>query len=909
MGARLAVHGMTARLQVHQLYHGYRRGHEQLASSTSLARADSEVVTRLSDLSGTLVSGLEFKSYLTMFPLPSSKFYAVAMTRPDVDAPRTGCVLTHTLLVDIDVWASLAAPQQLSVLFFKNAAVPQGQIQALDISSGSRSHHLLGVTPQALDFTARYFGEGTRPIVWLDAPNAEDLLWAITSGLWPSLRRLFSSCTFCLQPRFVADRMFHLMFAPGVARSRFSKLSDDHLVGSAPLASEPWLEALAKQIFGDAPGDPEDEFLMSELDDNPASIRKLFLFRELWSRSADTATAAIGAFDILESIKAPHATAHLQDIALDRAISSFGSLPQNEQFELFSMLLIRMSRVPTRNIEREKSLEGLLDVAVGGVLFESPEAVLSRVEALWPKLQDHNTFRTAFIAKLGKALPENPSLATAIAGHSEVGKELLIGHPEAFAMALNAPQMQLLRDQTLRWLSESNFRQRLHGVRAHLLRKLQVDEDLSLFKKILAGLEAEEVNSVLSALFAKGQHTVSGNHRTLEVVMDSISRPFPTLTREWIESSDIRDVVLAEVLSATYQPDPEEYRTILSRNEQVLGLTPLVLAQWIVRNSTHDPQFVKGISDCASHDRTILGALIKSEHSQEVDKALEILIDSLSSFPIDGELAEKAFLYQPFNFKLVDFIIRTAIESYLRSGESSDALEKVFEQKEFIRWLSSAKTWRLAELIRGGISSLDSCARGWEVLCRLPHTAYTRDTIVGTIESLLSLTAQYYSPTITEKWLTIISRARNLSSDQTFEIDLCGQAVRFAFDNPRLPVSGLVVETFSPLYKFVTEVKRVPGTAVPLFSLWNWDKGSELRESLVEKFLLGRWPAGDLALAVRDFALLRKILKRMSRKRAGQSLAREMYSGLMSRTDNQSRSLADALSGLLKNSDYDEDWD
>ena len=900
---------MTPRLQVHQLYHGYRRGHEQLASSTNLARGDSEVVTRLSDLSGTLVSGLEFKSYLTMYPLPSSKFYAVAMTRPDLDAPRTGCVLTHTLLVDIDVWASLTAPHQLSVLFFKNAAVPQGQIQALDISCGSRSPHLVEVTPQALDFTARYFGEGTRPIVWLDAPNPEDILWAITGGLWPSLRRLFSSCTFCLQPRFLGDRIFHLMFAPGVARSRFSKLSDDHLVGSSPLASEPWLQALAMKIFDDVPGAPEDEFLLSELDDNPTSIRKLFLFRELWSRSADTATAAIGAFDILESIKAPHATAQLQNIALDRAVSSFVSLPQNERFELFSMLLGRMSRVPTRNIEREKSIEGLLDLVVGGVLLESPEAVLSQVEALWPKLQDRNTFRTAFIAKLGKALPENPSVATAIAGHSEVGKELLIGHPEAFATALNLPQMQLLREQTLRWLSESNFRQRLHGVRAPLLRKLQAEQDLTLFKKVLAGLQAEEVNPILSALFADGQHTAYRNHRTLEVVMDGIARPFPTLTREWIESSAIRDAVLAEVLSATYQPDPAEYRTILSRSGQILGLGPLVLAQWIVRNSTHDPQFLNGISDCASRDRRILDALIKSEHSEEIDRALEILIDSLSSFPIDGELAEKAFLYQPFNFKLVDFAIRTATESYVRSGESSDALEIVFEQKEYIRWLSSAQTWRLAELIRGGISSPDSCARGWEVLCRLPDTAYTRDRIVGTIESLLSLTAQYYSPAVAERWLTIISRARNLSADQTFQIDLCGQAVRFAFDNPHLPVSGLVVETFSPLYKFITEVKRVPGTAVPLFSVWNWDKGSELRESLAEKFLLGRWPAGDLALAARDFGLLRKILKRVSRKRAGQSLVREMYSDLMSRTDNQSRSLANALSSLLKNSDYDEDWD
>ena len=380
-------------------------------------------------------------------------------------------------------------------------------------------------------------------------------------------------------------------------------------------------------------------------------------------------------------------------------------------------------------------------------------------------------------------------------------------------------------------------------------------------------------------------------------------------TRECIESWDRRDIALAEVLSGTYPPDPVEYRKILDRGSYVFSLADFVFAHWIVRNSTHDPQFLNGISDCASRDSRIIGALIKSNQSEEIDKALEILIDSVPSFPIDGELAERAFLYRPGNFKLVDFVVRTAMGSYIRSGESFDALEKVFEQKEFNNWMSSAQTWRLAELIRVGISAPDSCARGWEVLCKLPDTAYTRDAIVGTIESLLSLTAQYFSPVVAERWVAIVARARNLGSDDAFEVDLCGQAIRFAFDNPHLAVSSLVVETFMPLYKFVTEVKRVPGTALPLFSFWNWDKGSELRESLADKFLLGKWPAGDLALAVRDYGLLKKILKRMSRKSGEQSYARKMYSDLLSRKDNQSRTLASDLSSLLKNSDYDEDWD
>ena len=141
-----------------------------------------------------------------------------------------------------------------------------------------------------------------------------------------------------------------------------------------------------------------------------------------------------------------------------------------------------------------------------------------------------------------------------------------------------------------------------------------------------------------------------------------------------------------------------------------------------------------------------------------------------------------------------------------------------------------------------------------------------------------------------------------------FEPELCGQAIRFAFENSRLPVSELAVEAFLPLYKSVTEqnLYRVLRFA---FSFWNWDKGAELREALVERSLAGDWPPGDVALAVGDFALLRKILKRMSRRVGGQSLARRMYSDLASRNDSQARALANGLSSLLKSPDYDEEWD
>jgi hypothetical protein len=273
-------------LQIHQLFHGYRRGHEQLAASTKLSHTDSDLVTRLSDLSGTLVSGFTFESYVTMYPLPSSQFYAVALTRPDPSAPRAGCVLTHTLLVDMDDWATIPVPRGISSLFADSTAVPNHMVSTLSYIPCAPlvNGHPGAISQEDEDFVVRYFGEGIRPIIWFEAEDANEKLWAIVAGLWPALRRSFSACTLSLQPRTMGKRMFDVMFAPRVASARFSRLSTDHFIGSSEVNREPWQHEFAMQLFGGLSAGPESNLFNAALDDNPMSVRKLFLFQELWKR-------------------------------------------------------------------------------------------------------------------------------------------------------------------------------------------------------------------------------------------------------------------------------------------------------------------------------------------------------------------------------------------------------------------------------------------------------------------------------------------------------------------------------------------------------------------------------------------------------------------------------------------------
>src|SRR5256885_11935031 len=51
--------------------------------------------------------------YTTLFrSLPSGRFYVVAMTWQDVNAPRAGCVLTRSLLVPMGAWGDLPRSEE-----------------------------------------------------------------------------------------------------------------------------------------------------------------------------------------------------------------------------------------------------------------------------------------------------------------------------------------------------------------------------------------------------------------------------------------------------------------------------------------------------------------------------------------------------------------------------------------------------------------------------------------------------------------------------------------------------------------------------------------------------------------------------------------------------------------------------
>ena len=148
---------------VHQAVHGYAKGHVELATSTKLRSDDSDLLTRLSDLSGALLQDREFDSYLTLYPLPSTAFYVVARTWLDREAPRPGCVLTHSLLIPMEFWATCHLPHAFAELLNKPSPGTLDSVRhTLHSLPSVQSLPDVKSQTEAL-FVSRFFAEGLQP--------------------------------------------------------------------------------------------------------------------------------------------------------------------------------------------------------------------------------------------------------------------------------------------------------------------------------------------------------------------------------------------------------------------------------------------------------------------------------------------------------------------------------------------------------------------------------------------------------------------------------------------------------------------------------------------------------------------------------------------------------------------------
>ena len=227
MSIRGDISRASEAIRVAQALHGYRNGHDLLASSRRLSREGERALLELSDLSGSAARTRGFESYISGYPVPGEHLYAFARTWLADGGARPGSVWTHTLLLTPE---QIALPNLASLAqWFRrplsvDQAVEYGSPLEIDghaIAEPPREPARSQLTDNAISsaeiFEALYQSDSANRAILLPAASAtdyEEVLLQLWSIQWPELREHFSFCTGALSFRQVAGRPFDLQVIP-----------------------------------------------------------------------------------------------------------------------------------------------------------------------------------------------------------------------------------------------------------------------------------------------------------------------------------------------------------------------------------------------------------------------------------------------------------------------------------------------------------------------------------------------------------------------------------------------------------------------------------------------------------------------------------------------------------------------
>lgn len=916
-------------VQVHQLLHGYRSGHGQIAASTKVSDRDSELITRLSDLSGSLSSGLQLDPYLTVYPLPSRKFVAVARTWPDPEAPRAGCVITHTLLVPIEFWGMFTNVRSINGLFRNPRSSPDhkfGESVRLQAEAGA-----LPLPDTKVDLAAsktfvfRYFGQGLRPIVWFNAGDPEEYLWRLLEHLWPKLRCTFSCCTFSLQQRTLEDGPFDLLFAPSPVYSRFTKLAPEHLIEptagrkGTQVATEPWCEYWAEAFFSPKQGLPTKESelpVWNELGEDPTAVRKLSLIHELRLRAVQSPTAGVGAIDVVESLAHdPKTAVALKRLVLRDAIEAAASA-QPAVDGLTSLRLIddRLRRDSFRNLAGD--FEESLTSAAARITARDPEAA---VEAGGTWLADSlagtkSPFVHGVILGLRDLAGTDPSRLTILRSHPDIAAEIFRLEP-TFA----ATYLQVGGDAAPRvlagWLSSTRDTETLRLVRRSVLPLLQRADDEELLSPLLRDLREGDVIETLDVLSDVSDGF--SNQTIQHIVADQISSAYPDLVRQWASGTRHWSSGVSTIVASTYPPSRQGFDELLEQSQFSAGRQAEVLAV-LIRNQV-SASHSYWLREVISKDIRLVSTLLLagSERSEAVEAGLSILLTEVPDLPLakSAELliAVLAFEGRPVFPQLFESAMRSLITCYIAEGTDTPETQMFAKNPNATRWLQNVSGPRLTDLLVQGCSYSGSfaVARAWKWIAEASRTLYKRRPAVlpELCDALLRYSRQPFPEGVEDSLVQVLRRSLS-EADSEVRQALSAKTLRFALDNVSFPLGAVVAEAFADVYAAATEKDgRSPSIFSVLFGSYDWDRGKDVRVSLIDAFLRSNWAPGDLAVAASNAGILRKIFKRLHRKYGGDDYISAMLRDLSQRSDSNALKVRERLQELVAAPNFYEEWD
>ena len=690
---------------IHQLVHGYDHGHSLLASSTELRRDDLDLVGRLSDLSGMLGPDLTLTSYLSLYPLPSRRFYAIAKTWPDESAPRSGCVLTHTLLVPLEYWANDKSPKRFAELFRAPTRDALTSYAAPISVAPSGSSRVTTTEPLGECFTQRYFGEGLAPLAWFGAVNPELAAWCVIQALWPSLRERFACCTLALQPRTLGDRPFDLVFAPSAVSSRFGEFARDHIVdghaASDLFTTETWIKLWAGCVFKGQPTKPCEQVheLSSSLEPHPTDVRRVLFFMDLRDRALDSATAALGALDLLATLAPGSSQAIDEKVALvSKAMRSIEGVPPQEAQELIYLLCRRLRE---HSISPSHDMELEIKNSIQRLFRNDPERSIKDANLLIARQSE--AAPALFMLGVGDAVID-PLELHSIAPSLLLDQTTLMEHLIAYRPRIPAILLRSCADvdrnrvisSIAEWCRCDYAASVRPALRESLLPEINRVGDAPLVEELLRDLGPEEVAGVCNVI----ENQLAFRDSPLsDVVSRLVGERQPHQVQEWARINGWSSYQAAVVVAAAYPATSEGLDELLSTDISTSQNRSLLLAAFIDRVSAASPP--KWLVAALEVDLRCWDLLVIGINEVEVNRVVVKLVrGGLRRSPIARVRGASRVLRDVSGTDstiLKEYTIRQLLADYLENFKDIRKVERWFQESWVIETLAQIRSTQSAQ--------------------------------------------------------------------------------------------------------------------------------------------------------------------------------------------------------------------
>ena len=869
-------------ISVHQQLHGYRSGHQLLQSSVRLDPKDQDLIDHLSDMAGPLRPGERFNVYMSGYPLPSQKYYALARTAQDLDAPRAGCVTTKTLLVPMAFWKNEASPAALVELL----AGPAGG-EPISVSIKAQAPTLAPVSSPSLpELVEALFLEERSAIVVFESPSPEEIALRLLTALWPGIRRNFSLCTFALSPRTLSGKSFDLLFAPQSARTRFSDWEGRRIEapGKTGVERHRWTSHIVERIFYSPIPHLLDvdsiRALVSDADEGNAGILRLsLLWDELRGKAIESPTAVLGLIDIASSRGAVVPMWNILEPAIANAVTKASeSMDTRSAWNFLTALLGKLSNglhtdvinkalrfAGTRLTQRDwnsafayLAVEAPIEEESSGGLLQSIAVSLAAVDArqLTSALVSVSPERLLKVALL------DDKLLTRIFSTTDA--------------LIDATLIQNLT-QGLQFLTPE---ERSHQRRRFLLR-VRGDQDSAFLVQLIADakmaqlVEAVELVWGTSALRTPQLGGVFCNAAIANDSRHEVRTAFARLGDDDQTNRCIERLLTAESTDMKW----------LVENAEIGNRRTIFLNGLIEKSSPADLAQAFSSLQIATKALNLLAADLR----QFASAAARIV--ALPGITAMDHVTLGLKIYPTLHGTERAMLAQSVANRVLTDGavQGGDLPEQVIAAMSEDIDLPAAITIGLGTDLDG-----TQVSRTLVAFDRVPSAV--RTLIEAHLDLIVELVASRPDFDLTADGAMAIARLIETAErlDRHTYVKICSMVLPFAVAARQKPASAIIIATFPTIYDGLRKDNDNFGLSKFLVFA-DWDKRKIARRDLVHAFMTSTWPPVDLAITALRVCKLRKILKQLLKQPGGSSYLAKVEEGTQHLEERLRKSVLKAI--------------